>query len=158
MKRFFRKVVDERQELEMMKVERIGFYVMVYSLAIVMFVQMLVFNANITDVIGSFIVLFIGAIWILIGCYRKGLYDYYSNPGLKSYAFIGGLTFIVSIILMFITLYVVFDRPLVSSLLNSVFHSFFIAAPTFIFMALYGEAIKKRRIKLQQKYKDESDM
>ena len=158
MRRFFRKVVDERQEQEMVKVERIGFWILYYSIFAVMLIQMFFFNVYFTDLIGLFIVGCIGAICIIFGYYRKGLWGYSSNPGLKSYIITSISVGVVSIILLFVVHYFYLDSSVFNSLLMFAFISLIMAISTFLFASLYGTAIKRRRMKLQQQYKDESDM
>jgi len=153
--KFFRKIVDERQEHEMMKVERGGFWLMCFALPVVMLVQIFVFNVDMSHLAGSYIVLFIGAIWLAVGYYRKGLWDYFFNPGIKYYIIASVLAGSLSFILISLLHYFRSGLSLVDSLRASIAWSLIPFAMTFLILAIQGTLTKRRRIKLQQKYKDD---
>jgi small neutral amino acid transporter SnatA (MarC family) len=83
--KLFHKLLDERQEQETMRIERGAFYVIFFALAISILVQLMVFNLDITHIAGEIIVLFMGAAWALAGYIRRGIWDNFTKPGIKSY-------------------------------------------------------------------------
>lgn len=91
-----KKIVDERQELELMKVERTGFWIMWTVLIISLLVQSLFLGASPKETAGENIAFLSGCLIIVIGCVKKGLWGYDSAPCMKTYlsaSLIGTLIF-----------------------------------------------------------------
>jgi len=156
--KLFRKVVDERQEREMMGIERIGFWIMYFGLVAALLVQLLVLDFDIAHLSGKLTMLLIGTAWLVVGYYRKGLWDYFFNPGIKSYTFTGVIAGILNGIMLFFFYYFRLNLSLAESLRSSAIWFLAMFIVTFLLTALHGTVIKRRRMKLQQKYKDENDM
>lgn len=100
-----KKVVDERQELELLKIERTGFWV-IWSILLLSIITQLLFQGKRPDELaGENIAFFVGCITIIVGCMRKGVWCYTSKPTVKNYllASLAGsilFTFILGAILM----------------------------------------------------------
>lgn len=152
--KLFRKVIDERQELEMMRVERVSFWIMFFSLIIAIFVQLLVLGFDFEHVAGEFIILLTVAVWATIGYTRCGAWDYFTKPGMKSYVIYslgGGFIFGLMVPL---TWYFKYDTPLLSCLLTFAINFAILFPLLFLTLWLVGSIVKKRQEKLQQEYED----
>lgn len=91
-----KKIVDERQELELMKVERAGFWIMWTVLLLSLLVQSLFLGASPKQTAGEHVSFLVGCLIIVIGCVKKGLWGYDSTPCMKTYlsaSLIGTLIF-----------------------------------------------------------------
>ena len=91
-----KKIIDERQELEMMKVERTGFWIMWGVLLLSLLVQSLFLGAGPKQIAGENISFLVGCLIVVIGCVKKGLWGYDSTPCMKTYlsaSLIGTLIF-----------------------------------------------------------------
>ncbi len=73
--KLFKKKADEREMQEYMRVERVGFWVMFYGVAIVMIVQLVLPDAEPRHLAGELIVLLVGCVVSLVGYIRKGLWS-----------------------------------------------------------------------------------
>ena len=80
-----KKVVDERQELELLKIEHVCFWLVFWGLCISIIVQSLFMQAPFKQWAAEWIVFMIGCVGILVGCVKKGQWDYYTKPTIKTY-------------------------------------------------------------------------
>lgn len=156
MRRFsVKKVVDEREEMEMMKVEHVFFWVVFWGLLVSMFVQ-LYLGADFRQIGGEWCVFMIMAVGTVIGELKAGLFDYWSRPGWKSY-----LTYsvIAAVCVMGISslrgiLAGWYDHPADAVLSLSVL-GLSTGVITYICLALAGTFTKYRRRKLEEAYEEE---
>jgi signal transduction histidine kinase len=155
MKRF-RKVVDERQELELLKIGNSSFTVMLISLIAVMIVQMFVFNFEMKYLTGYFVVLIIVFIWVVVCSIRRGAWEFYTKPGMKSYI-LYSLAFGIGFSLLFTMLrYFLHEMSLAHAVRFFAINFVSISIPMFIIYLLLGTIVKKRQQKLQQNFDDDS--
>lgn len=80
-----KKVVDERQELELLKIEKMGFWSMYWMLLASFLYQEMFLEAPFSQWAGEFVVFMAASVYVLIACMRKGQWDYYSQPTMKGY-------------------------------------------------------------------------
>lgn len=85
-KKFFAKKVDERQEMDLLRVEHYSFWLMFWLLAIEIVVQGIILDGG-DKITGEWIVFMITAVFSVAGFIRKGVWSYQSKrvPGVKSY-------------------------------------------------------------------------
>lgn len=85
-KKFFAKKVDERQEMDLLRVEHYSFWLMFWLLAIEIVVQGIVLDGG-DKILGEWMVFMATAIFAVAGFIRKGVWSYQSKkvPGVKSY-------------------------------------------------------------------------
>jgi FlaA1/EpsC-like NDP-sugar epimerase len=155
MKRF-RKVVDERQELELLKIGNSSFTVMLISLITVMIVQMFIFNFEMKYLTGYYVVLIIVFIWVVACSIRRGAWEFYTKPGMKSYIFSSLASGIGLGILFTMLRYFVHEISLPHAFQFFAIVFATISIPGFIINLLLGTIIKKRQQKLQQTFDDDS--
>ena len=155
-----KKKVDERQELELLKIEHVGFWLMFWLLFGSIIVQDLFMEPSKGQTLAETIILLAGAICIVVGCIKKGQWDYHSEPSLKNY-FTYSLGFSIPFSIIFgIARYkdIVSQDNKISMLMMTIgifFISLFILI--FVSISILGESIKKRRLKLEHEYNDEDD-
>lgn len=85
-KKFFSKKVDERQEMDLLKVEHYSFWLMFWLLGIEIVVQGIVLDGG-DKILGEWIVFMVTAVFSVAGFIRKGVWSYQAKkvPGVKSY-------------------------------------------------------------------------
>lgn len=91
-----KKVVDERQELELLRIEHLCFWFLFWALTISIVGQSILMNAPLKQFAPEFIIFMSVCILFLVLCIRKGLWDYYSKPTTKTYfitSLIGSISF-----------------------------------------------------------------
>lgn len=153
--KLFRKVIDERQELEMMRVERSSFWVMFVGLAVVITAQVFAFNFDFEHIAGESVVLIIGVAWALIGYIRRGSWDYFTKPGMKSYVLYSIAAAVIFGTFAPLKRYLRDGASLTDSLLLFAINFVFLFILVFVSLFLVGTITKKRQNKLQQEYMDE---
>ena len=85
--KWFEKKVDERQEMDLMKVEHIGFWLMYYMLLAAILVQSFFFEDGFRLAAAEWIIFMLTSIICVIGWIRKGVWNYQTRkiPGVRSY-------------------------------------------------------------------------
>ncbi len=159
MRLFNRKnVVDERELMEMFRVEHYACWITFWALLISIFVQLFFVEASFSQVAGEWCVFLVMAFGILIGDLKGGHFDYSSHPGWKSYLLYavlaavaaGGLTLIRGMLSGY---YKDFLTG-VSAVGVMIVNTFVI---TFALLALAGTYVKHRRKKLEDAYDEEDE-
>ena len=154
----FKKVVDERQELELYKIEHVCFWIVFWLLLGSIIVQSMFLNAPFSQGGIEWAVFMISCGGVMVGCYKKGQWDFYSKPTTKNYliySLIGSGAFSV---IYTITMYMNHDY-FKDNLLALGTMTAFIFAMLFalIFVALFvsGTLVKKRQKKLEEQFSDD---
>ena len=163
-KEIFAKKVDERQEKELLKVERVGFWGMYWMLFASIMIQEFFMQKGKEEIGAELIVFFAGSAIVVVGCARKGLWSYQSRkvPGVKAYllyslcaSILGGLLFGVSSGLRWKQASVLGVIAGIACYVGSLF------VITFISFVIFGTIAKKREKKLEamaeQDYVDDED-
>lgn len=85
-KKLFSKKVDERQEMDLLRVEHYSFWLMFWLLAIEIVVQGIILDEG-DKILGEWIVFIVTAVFSVAGFIRKGVWSYQAKkvPGVKSY-------------------------------------------------------------------------
>ena len=151
-----RKVIDERQELEMLKIEHFGFWIMFWLLFASIVIQTGM-GASFKQFGVEFGVFMIGCIFTLIAYLRRGLWDYYTKPGIKTYLFYSIVSTIIVGVLFGVIKYVTISyfRNSIWKLMISVsIFCVFIFVLTFTTMYLTGQYAIKKQKQLEKKYKE----
>ena len=150
--KLFRKVVDEREEQETKRIESGAYYIMVFALGISVFIQVIIFNFDIAHVAGEIIVLLIGVTWALAGYIRRGIWDNFTRPGVKSYLV---YSTIVGIVYGFIG-YFRSDISVLNFMPTFAIRFLWIFVIMFLILTFYGTIIKMRTKNLQQIYDEDA--
>lgn len=150
--------IDERERMEMFKVEHYFFWFAFWGLLAALLIQQLFLGLDFSHVAGEWIVFMVMAVGSCIGYARKGIYDGgISKPGTKSYAiysFAGSLLFSIVIGL---GMYFRWKTSIGVTLGCIAICFTFLFALLFVCLWATGTWIKKRRKKLEQVYDDLED-
>jgi uncharacterized membrane protein len=154
----FKKVVDERQELELYKIEHVCFWLLFWLLLGSIIIQSMILNAPFSQWGFEWGIFMVGCIGVIVGCCKKGQWDFYSKPTTKNYllySLIGSGAFAL---IYAITMYL--NNPYFKgNLLALGALTVFIFAMLFalIFAALFitGSLVKKRQKQLEDEFRDD---
>lgn len=151
-----RKVVDERQELEMLKVEHFGFWIMFWLLFVSIIIQTGM-GASFKQFGVEWGVFMIGCICTSISHLRKGSWDYYTKPCIKTYLLYSIVSTIIAGVLFGIIKYATIDyfRNNIQDLMISI-GIFCVAIFALVFIAMYltGQYTIKKQKQLEKKYEE----
>lgn len=146
-----KKITDERQEYEFMKVEHIGFWVMFWALAADILIKILFFNLGFRQTIGEYLVFLSGCTITAIGYLRKGLWSYHSAPSIKNYLAVSTISgMLASLILGIVKKSQGYHHVLWISLIPGLI----VFALVFLLLFITGTYCKKRQDQLERKYQD----
>jgi len=153
-----KKVVDERQELELLKIEHVGFWAMFWGLCISIIVQVCFMNASFREFGAEFIIFTIGSFIITVGCFKKGQWDYYTKPCMKTYlitSLIGTGIFSIIFAVARYMKYARFRSDIKFFIVTTLIFTAFIFILLFITMVIIGKLTIHQRRKLEQEFNDE---
>lgn len=154
-----KKIIDERQEMDMLKVEHIGFWVMFWGLLGAIIIQTILYPADLKKIVGEMIIFIIGCIVVLIGYIRKGVWDYYTEPTVRNYIIYSVIGTIIFTIIDIISKYKNIDYFKNNNIKNLLIASGITGLSMFVvvFIALFicGTCVTKRRKKLEKEIEDE---
>lgn len=155
--KLFKKVVDERQELELLQTEHICFWIVFWGLCISIVVQLSFMGAPFKQVAAEFLILMAGSIGILAGCVKKGQWDFYTRPNTKTYFLTGVIGAIVFCLIFAITKYArseYYRNDLNGLFVTTIILSVIMFVVIFISTAVVGKLVQKKREKLDKEYGD----
>lgn len=149
-----KKLVDERQELEILRIEHFGFWLMFWLLfaSLIIQTEMGVPLKQYGIELGIFMV---GCICTLIAYLRKGIWDYYTKPCVKTYLLYSSVFTIIFGALFGVTKYATmsyFRNNIQSLMIAIVIFCVFIFILLFITLYLLGMYTIKRQKQLEKKY------
>ncbi len=154
-----KKVVDERQELEMLKVEHIGFWVMFWGLLVSIIWQSFFMEATLQQLGAEWIIFMAACVISMIGYVKKGQWDYYSEPSVKSYFLYSSATAVIFGVVFGISRYFKYEmcrEQILTRLLPiAIIPSIFIFIITFIALAITGKMVQNKRAKLENEFDEE---
>lgn len=151
-------VVDERERMEMYRIEHYMFWFAFWALLAAIFGQMIFMKASFVQVAGEWIVFMLMAVGTLLGELKGGHYDYISRPGWKSYLAYSVVGTIAVVFLMLANgirqgYYRSFgDAALVAAVVGGTAFVIF-----YVSLAVGGELVKRRRKKLEKEFEDEEE-
>lgn len=158
--KFLKKVVDERQELEILRVEHVCFWIVFWALLISIIIQALFLQTPFAQFAAEWIIFMICCIGSTIGFIKKGQWGFYSEPGAKSYLICSLIGSFVFSILFGAAGYVRWENirayPIIFICLVFIMFVFFFIG-IFVALILTGTAVKKRRQKLEEEYSNEDN-
>ena len=94
-------VLDERQEAELLKVERNGCWGAFWGLLVAITVQMFMYPGSFSHIAGEWIVFMVLALYITIACLRRGIWSRNFRPDAKTNLAFSGAAAVVVMILVF---------------------------------------------------------
>lgn len=148
--------LDERELMEMYKTEHYAFYFLYFAIIGDMLVK-----AYFLDVPGSMYTwevasIFLVSVWIIFSDFRRGNYDYFTEPGWRSYslyalasaAFFTGILILSNIRRGWI-------RTTRQGLLAGAIVFFFLFVCCYGVLAVFGGLTKRRRKRLEEQFDEE---
>lgn len=153
-----KKKLDERELMEMYKIEHYAFWFMFWALFSSMFIQLLFCDASFQQISGEWVVFMIAAIASSIAYYKGGHYDYYTKPGIKSYLLYSIIFTILTDVIIAITFYIHHNYSTIKGFVITIaIYGGVLFVVIFASMAITGEAIKKRRKKLEEQFNESNN-
>jgi CDP-diglyceride synthetase len=161
MMKLFKKVVDERQELEILKIEHVVFWIVFWLLLVSIIVQTMFTDAvQFTQVLPELVIFMFCCVGLLAGCIRKGQWDFWTRPTIKTYVLTAVTGSVVFGVIYGVSLYVrdtgTWQDHMSQLALLTVFMIAFLFAAIFVLSVIIGSMVKKKQEKLAKKYEDES--
>lgn len=155
-----KKIVDERQELELLKIEHVVYWIVFWGLFISLIIQSMFMDVPFQQYLPEFVIFMVSCVGILIGSVRKGQWDFYTRPTMKTYvitAAVGSLVFgIINGVARYLRLEFFKDKILML-VLTTVIMMVFLFAAIFVLSVLVGNMVKKKRERLAKEYGDDED-
>lgn len=149
-------VVDEREQMEMFRIEHYMYWFTFWALLVSIFFQLIFLDASFRQVAGEWTVFMLTAVGLMTGDLAGGHFDYNSRPGWKYYlvwsllaaALVVGITLANGIRHGWYETVSDVAMPLF-------FCGFFAFIFTYIALAAAGAFVKYRRRKLEEEYEDD---
>lgn len=159
LKKLLEKKVDERQEIELMKVERTGFWVMYFMLFAIIVIDWILKLNFLNPMLGIWLTFMVGSLIIIIGCGRKGLWDYQNRtvPGMKAwltYSLIAGFICMIIGLIQGLRLP---DSDILTVIICMAGYGIGTFVITFVAFAIFGSITKKREAQLESMSYEEDD-
>lgn len=157
-KNLFAKKVDERQEMDLLKVEHYSFWLMYHLLIIEMVIQGIILDGG-NKIIGEWIVFTIVSVFALVGWTRKGVWSYQSRkvPGVKSYLWYSLLAAVLGGILGFLGGWKWNAGNIPMLMLNVVSMAVGSFAGAFLLFLIGGGIARKREKKLEMEAAEDEE-
>lgn len=148
--------LDERQELELLRIEHNGCWIAFWGLLIVMLVQMIAGNDGPKNLAGEWVVFMFLAIYIVVGCIKNGIWDRKLKPDFKTNIIVSSIASVVMGIVWFTISYRNYHR-FAGSVATGIF--IFLVTEIVCFAALVASSkiYKKRLQQLEEMDEDSVD-
>lgn len=150
LKKLFEKKVDERQEMDLLRVEHYGFWFMYWLLLAVIIIQGVILDKG-DKILGEWIVFMATCVFVVIGWLRKGVWSYQTKkvPGVKYYLIYSLVAAVICGLLG--ALFGFKENPdhLSAILFRAVVSSINVFAITFVVFLIAGGIAKRREKKLE---------
>ena len=150
-----KKVVDERQELELMKVERLGFWVLYAAVAVNIILKVIFVGYSHRLLLGETAAFTLGSLVVLVGCTRKGLWNYHAVPTLRGHLLYSTIFSVIFGIVFYVAVYSKNSKYALPAALIFTVSMF---AILFLTLLLLGSYTRKRQEKLNQVFSDEDSL
>ena len=150
-----KKNMDERELMEMYKIEHYMFWFAFWALFASLIIQTVSSGFNIRQMAGEFIVFMSMAVISCILYLRKGIYDTWSQPGIKSYLIYSIIfSMLTTIFVVVRNYYLGYVREIREMSIIAAIIEIFMFIVLFIVLSAFGEITKRRRNKLAKQYED----
>ena len=147
--------IDEREKMEMYKIEHYAFWFLYWALLISMVIQMIFFDITFKSIAGEWIVFVVTSICISIAYAKGGHYDYISTPGIKSSFIYALITTIIYDLVVGSYFYLNHNYYNITGfILTMLFQTILIFTLIIVVLLIVGNYIKKKRKKLEDEYEE----
>lgn len=140
--------LDERQELELLRIEHNGCWLAFWGLLIVMLVQLLAGNDSAQNLVGEWIVFMCLALYLTIACIKNGIWDRKLKPNWKTNVIASMIAAVVTGVIWFVISYKNYHK-LVGSIATGVIIFLCIGVLCFFALTISSKVYKNRLQKLE---------
>lgn len=149
--------LDERELMEIYKIEHYAFWSMFWLLLASIFIQLIFCETSFRQIAGEWIVFMLVALGSGFAYYKGGHYDYNTEPCIQSYLFYSLIFASVTDVLSALAIYAHHNYyNIIGFIFTVVFTWIFLFIVIFIAICIGGEAIKKKRKKLEHQFDDKN--
>lgn len=149
--------LDERQEQELLRIERNGFWLAFWLLVAAMLVQM-VLTKDTTATFGETLILLIISMYISISCLKAGIWDRRLKANSSTNVIASLIAGAAMGIVMFLRVFRNFPGKPIGSIAAGVFTAIFVFALCFIALTISMRAYKKKTEALEEEPEDDMEM
>lgn len=153
-----RKVVDEREEMEMLRIEHGIYWLTFWALLVSIFAQLLFLNADFRQLAGEWCVFMLMAVSTVASELRGGHFDYTFRPGWRAYllySVVAALAVsLINLVRWSLAGYYTHPADMLLPLLILMVSA---GGITYLCLALAGTYVKHRRKKLEEEYEEDEE-
>ena len=150
--KFLKKVVDERENIELLKLGNFCYWLTFFLLVISIIGQRLL-NFPVQQTVCEIIILAIGSVVFLLGCIIKGVWDFYTKPTVKIYLLSGLIGAFLLMVIEIIRVYMT-KGDIIVRLPIIALHMVMAFVAIAVVLAITGSTVKKRNKEAQKEYQD----
>jgi len=148
--------MDERERMEMYRIEHYAFWALYWSQAVSLVGHKLILDEPFMEHAWEWSVFLIVSVWLVIIDIRKGNYDYYTEPGWRSYLVYSVVTSLVfGAVGIGAGIYKGWIDSARDAVITGAVEVPFLFAVCYATLALCGTLAKRRRKKLEEAYEEE---
>lgn len=148
--------LDERQEDELLHIEKIGFWVTYWSLFVAIMIEIFL-NFSIKQIAAEFLILMVISAYIVIACIKKGIWDRHLKPKLLTNLLLSLPGSIGIGIFSFARAYRYYNLSIMGDVVNFILYFAFTFILTFVVLQVMAFFYKKKKSQLEHAYKDDFD-
>ncbi|MDO5146452.1 MAG: hypothetical protein Q4D60_05585 [Eubacteriales bacterium] len=148
--------LDERQELKLLKIEHTGCWIAFWGLLAIIFIQKIMGNNTIENLIGEWTILSCLSIYLVIGCIKNGIWDRRLKPDFRTNAIVSSITALAMGVIWFIISYRNYHK-LTGSVAAGVFMFLTVLVLCLAALTISSKMYKKRLQKLEELEEDSVD-
>jgi len=155
-----KKVVDERQEQELLKIEHIVFWIAFWALFVSYIVQAVFMDVPFQQYLPELVIFLICCVGILIGCVKKGQWGFFTRPTPKTYVISSAVGSVVFGLIYGIGMYTQYDAwhdQIGLLILTAAILTVFMFAVMYAVSAWVGRMVKNKQKKLADQYSDDEE-
>ena len=150
--KFLKKVVDERENIELLKLGNFCYW-LTFILLVISIISQRLLNIPVQQTAGEIIILAIGAVTFLLGCIKKGVWDFYTKPTVKIYLLSGLIGAFLLMAIEIIRVYMT-KGDIIARLPSIALHMAMVFVVIAVILAITGSSVKKRNKEAQKEYQD----
>lgn len=154
--KLFKKKMDERERMEMYRIEHYGFWILYAGVAISLIGRSLFLGESILEHMWEWTVFMAASLWMLFADFRRGNYDSFTRPGWRSYLFYSGVfSVIFTIISIAASVYKGWIDSVRDVCIAGLVEFVFLFVLLYVTVGIFGELTRRRQRKLEDSLDDE---
>lgn len=156
MRLFGKKKMDEREQMEMYRMEHYAFWMLYWAQAASLVVHKLILDEPFINHAWEWSVFIAVSVWLIIVDIRRGNYDFYTEPGWRSYLIYAvGCSLFFGAVAIGSGIYKGWIESAKDALLVGVIEVPFLFIICYGALAAVGTLVKRRRKKLEEEFDEE---